>query len=71
MNKRFILPERIPSKVKIKTNKLKIPKIKKPLFRTHEVETYNPKLGVVKLKDNKKFRVDKIKQYRRFAITDA
>jgi len=48
-----------------------VQKIKKPLFNTHKVETYDPKLGVIKLNKEKKYRVDRIKRSRRFTVSDA
>ena len=48
-----------------------IQKIKKPLFNTHKVENYDSKLGVIKLKEKKKYRIDKIKRPRHFTISDA
>ena len=34
------------------------------------MENYDSKLGVIKLKERKKYRIDKIKRPRRFAISD-
>ena len=64
------MPEKLPDKVKIKANKRMIQKIKKPLFNTHKVENYDSKLGVIKIKERKKYRIDKIKRPRRFAMSD-
>jgi len=63
------MPENLPDKVKVKANKRMIQKIKKPLFNTRKVENYDSKLGVIKLKENKRYRIDKIKRPRRFAVT--
>jgi len=67
----YVSPDRIPNEVRIKANKRLIHKIKKPLYQTHEAESYNPNLGVIKLNENKKFKITKIKTPSRFYITDA
>ena len=67
----FELPKEIPNKVKIKVNKRNIQKIRKPLYRTHEIKEYNTQLGVIKLKEqNKKFRINKIKRPRLFVMPE-
>ena len=37
------MPEKLPNEVKIKEDKRRIQKIKKPLFTTQKIETYDPK----------------------------
>lgn len=73
-NKRFLkqkpLKQNLESlkldKVLIKEGKRRIQKIKKPLFKIHKVEEYNPKLGLIKVDSNKKHKIDKLKRKRLF-----
>ena len=53
------LPNEIPNQVRIKANKRLISKIKKPLYHSNEVKSYDPKLGVIKLNENRKFKLNK------------
>ena len=64
-------PENLPEKVKIKVDKRRVQKVKKPLYNTHKIEAYDPKLGVLKINKEKKFKVDKIKRPRNFNVSDA
>ena len=66
-----IPPNEIPNAVRIKANKRLIHKIKKLLYQTHKAKNYDPNLGVIKLNENKKFKITKIKRSRHFYITDA
>lgn len=56
--------------VLIKEGKRRIQKIKKPLFKIHKIENYNPKLGTIRINPNKRHKIDKIKRKRLF-VADA
>lgn len=56
--------------VLIKEGKRRIQKIKKPLFKTHKVQEYDPKLRTIRINSNKKHKIDKIKRKRLF-VTNA
>lgn len=62
-------PQELPSTVLIKEGKRRIQKIKKPLFKIHKIEEYNPELGFVKINNNKKHKIDKLKRPRLY-VTD-
>lgn len=76
-NKRFLLqkrnfskPKQLPNRILIKEGRRRIQKIKKPLFKIHKIEKYDPALGVVKINPHKRHKIDKIKRPRLY-VADA
>lgn len=62
-------PTDLPKTILIKQGKRRIQKIKKPLFKIHRIETFNPRLRTIKIENKSKHKIDKIKRPRMF-VTD-
>ena len=70
-NQKFTLPTEIPNRVKLKTNKRNIQKVRKPLYQPGKIIEYDKNKGVIKLEDNeKRYKIDKIKKPRRFVVAE-
>lgn len=63
-------PLQLPEKVFIKEGKRRIQKFKKPLFKIHKIEGYDPKLGTIRTSKNKRHKIDKIKKPRLYHVAD-